>query len=388
MSDPIGIEAEAREAAGRIDPAKYLRTLEELIRIPSPSGEEGAISDYVVGRLREIGMEEIEVDRHANVLAQLGRGDRRLLIISHIDSMRPPTNMQDPFTPRYGELDGERVIYGLGAATPKSCVAAMIEAMAVLREFQERMPTVTFVSSTRDLHPTEHGIGDLFKEHSISSDGAIVGEPTRLRLGIGARGYTHIEMNLAGQPHHAGRPDQRRNPVSAAAEFVHRALAESLPEHPLLGAATLTPIEWSSEGQRPQTPRTARVLMDRRLLPADPPVEALRDQFCEWAQAYSDLIQVQAHVRRHQFPWEVSQEEPVVRALAQAVALVTGSEPVHFPLSHSSACGHIKTVVGITPVAFSGGDIADIGANDHLVIERGIDSARALAAAVLFFGNE
>jgi SAM-dependent methyltransferase len=52
--------ATARALADRINPERYLETLEELIRIPSPSGEEAAIARYVAERLRTAGVENVE----------------------------------------------------------------------------------------------------------------------------------------------------------------------------------------------------------------------------------------------------------------------------------------------------------------------------------------
>lgn len=378
----------AMKAAERVNPERYLATLQDLIRIPSLSGEEADVAQYVARRIREVGLDGVEVDKHNTVIGTLGRGSHRLLIICHTDTMKPAPGMEEPYVPKIRDLNGEPTLYGAGAATPKSGIAGMIEAMYALKQIEDEIPSVIFVANSRDLHPTEHGIGDVFIDHDIKADGVINGEPTRLRVGIGARGYSLVEMLFTGAPHHAGRPDQKRNPISAAAEFLHNVLQKPMLSNPLLGSAAMTPLEWSSEGQRPHTPKYARVLLDRRLLPEDEPIETIRDQFVALGQAFSDEVQVEGHIRRHQYPWIVDPNEPVVQAVGQAVKLVTGTDPDYFALSHSSGCGHIKKVTGITPVAFAGGDIADIGSNDHVMLSRAVIAARTLAAAIVLFGKD
>jgi acetylornithine deacetylase/succinyl-diaminopimelate desuccinylase-like protein len=382
---PPALETWIQHLATAVDPDRYVAVLEQLIAIPSLTGEERNLADWIADRLRTAGIGDVQVDDCNNVVARFGSGKRRLLISAHMDTMAPHPQMAEPFVPRTTGQGDQRVIYGLGAASSKACLASIIEALTVLAASDAPLPTITFTGVARDLHPTRHGIKELFERHRIEAEGAFVGEPTNGRIGVGARGYAHIAVDFSGETHHAGRPDNRRNPVAGAAEFIQRSLAAPLPDHPLLGTATLTPIEIASQGSRPHTPRSAAVLLDRRLVPADPPIDELLKQTEALARSISDQLDVSLGLHRHQFPWVVERSERVVTALSSSLEYVSGAEPTVYALPFSSSSGFLKNVPGITPVAFSGGDIQRLGPDEHAVLATNIHAAQAFAGAVVLF---
>ncbi|MFV2045163.1 MAG: M20 family metallopeptidase, partial [Anaerolineales bacterium] len=239
-----------KQVADLVNPERYQDILESMIRIPSLSGEEAELARWMADHLREVGVETVEVDRGNNVVAHFGTGPRRLLISAHTDTMQPHLDMSDPYNPRAEGQEGSRKVYGLGAASTKACLASILEAITILSSMDVPLPTTTFLGVACDLHPTRHGIKEAFQLHDFKAEAVLVGEPTDLRIGLGARGYTHIDVTFKGKPHHAGRPDQSKNPVAGAAAFLETVLSQPLPEHPLLGSATVTPIECDSEGQR------------------------------------------------------------------------------------------------------------------------------------------
>ena len=180
--------------------------MRSLIRIPSISGEEIEFAQAVAERLLTIGMGEVQIDECFNLVARLSGGPGHVLLNAHMDTMRPHPEMRDPYTPRLEFQDGVEKIYGLGAASTKGSIASILEALEVVIASGEEIPTITFLGVGRDFHPTLHGINDAFRLHQFNVDCALVMEPTNLRVGIGARGYTHIAVTFTGIPHHAGMP--------------------------------------------------------------------------------------------------------------------------------------------------------------------------------------
>ena len=177
------------------------------------------------------------------------------------------------------------------------------------------------------------------------------------------------------------------NPIEGAAEFVHRALMQTLPDHPQLGSASLTAIEWTSEGQRPHTPSKATVLIDRRLVPDDPPMETLLDKLKQSASVFSDDLQVELSVKRHQYPWIVDQNEKIVTCLSESLRITLDKEPVFYTLPFSTAAGYIKVVGGIPPVTFSGGDINNLGLHEHAVLSRNVKATQAIVGTLLLYAG-
>jgi acetylornithine deacetylase/succinyl-diaminopimelate desuccinylase-like protein len=204
---------------------------------------------------------------------------------------------------------------------------------------------------------------------------------------MGARGFAHVEIVFSGQPHHAGRPDNSRNPIAGTAQFLQRVLAEKLPESARLGAATVTAIECESQGQRPRTPDQARILLDRRLVLEDPSLEDLLEKYLSMASAGNGGLEVAGAIRRHQFPYELNPEEPIVAALAESLRLVKGEEPVYYTMPvNGSPAGYLKYVQDIPSVAFAGTNHADMDKQEHLVLSQGVTAAQALVGAVLLYG--
>jgi acetylornithine deacetylase/succinyl-diaminopimelate desuccinylase-like protein len=284
-------------------------------------------------------------------------------------------------------MEGQERVYGLGATSTKGSISLILEALEVLINSSEVVPSMTFLGVSRAFHPNAHGLEDAFRMHTLDAECAIVLEPTNLQVGIGARGLSHIEVTFTGKPHHAGRPDHHLNPIVGAAEFVHKALRQPLLDHPQLGSASLTAVEWRSEGQRPHTPGSATVLVDRRLLPDDPPMEPLLDQLKHMASEFSEYLDVEFSINLHQYPWAVDHDEKIVACLSESLRVVLGKEPVLYTLPFSTAAGNIKKVAGIPPVAFSGGDIASLGLQEHAVLSKNLMATQAIVGALILYAE-
>jgi len=110
-TEDLAAELDALDAPSR----RLVAFTQELIRTPSLSGQEQAVSRLLAAELKALGFRDVTVDEVGNVVAHLGEGPPRLLFNGHIDHV-PPAGMEDPYG---GELVdaaqfGER---GLGRAT-------------------------------------------------------------------------------------------------------------------------------------------------------------------------------------------------------------------------------------------------------------------------------
>lgn len=132
--------------------------LQDLIRTPSPTGQEGAVQAYIAERLVKLGLqvELFEADpevvrRHPeytrseieekygfqnrpNVAATLkgAGGGRSLLLFTHVDTVPEGDRSHWRFDPFGGEIEDGR-LYGRGAADNKSGFALVIAAVQVLQ---------------------------------------------------------------------------------------------------------------------------------------------------------------------------------------------------------------------------------------------------------------
>src|SRR5512143_697467 len=97
-----------------------------LVDIPSVTGAEDVIADFVAGHLRKLGLSVTEQPvegRRRNVLAVLGGGPR-VVFCTHQDTVPPFIASSE---------DGEYV-HGRGAGDAKGCLAALMRAAAELKD--------------------------------------------------------------------------------------------------------------------------------------------------------------------------------------------------------------------------------------------------------------
>jgi acetylornithine deacetylase/succinyl-diaminopimelate desuccinylase-like protein len=148
---PLPLSSEQREwlerAWAAIDPERLAKLDLELVGIPSPTGEERAIAEFLVSHMQTAGFEAryqaIDADQGNAVGRLRGRGDGpELLLYAPTDVAFAGTEAED--APWLGETiradmrpqpfrEGENVI-GLGAENPKGFVTCVVAAAeAVLR---------------------------------------------------------------------------------------------------------------------------------------------------------------------------------------------------------------------------------------------------------------
>ena len=187
------------------------RTL-ELVDIPSPSRDEGAIAEYVAAAM------PWEPDwRDGETLWYTApSGDRpRVVLAGHLDTVPPQGNLP-------GRRDDD-VVWGLGASDMKGGLAVMIElALARAGRRAADVPLdVSFLFFPREEAPAdENPLPALFDEipELAAADLAIVLEPTDGAIHAGCLGHLHARLVVHGRSAHSARPWLGENAISLALE--------------------------------------------------------------------------------------------------------------------------------------------------------------------------
>ncbi|HZW55195.1 MAG TPA: M20/M25/M40 family metallo-hydrolase [Nitrososphaerales archaeon] len=231
--------------------AELIELLRDLVKIPSPSGSEGKVADFVESKMKGYGFDEVYRDRAGNVISILkGSASTRhkdgLLFNGHIDTV-PPGNMHDPFSANVADgsmfgVEGQ-VVYGRGSSDMKGGVAAMLLGCSALKEM-ERPPThdvILTASVLEDAAPGHLGIRHMFEDGRLSPRYAVICEATNLDVSLGNRGGAMLELVVNGRSCHASVPDNGINALYSFAKLVPkiRELSREFPEHPVLGKPTL-----------------------------------------------------------------------------------------------------------------------------------------------------
>ena len=206
-----------------VDGGRLVRWLQELIRIPSVTGNEGAAARYVEEELRQLGYRpSVEAN---NVFFETGEGPRCLLLNSHLDTVDLGKGWQrDPFG---GVLEDGKV-YGRGASDDKGNVAAMLE-IARLAKGRKLGGRILFTFTTGEEFGTtlEEKGSTLLSKH-LRADKALVLEPQfdvkerRLNIIHGCRGIENIKVQVRGKGAHTGYPERGINAVSRAVRILSK----------------------------------------------------------------------------------------------------------------------------------------------------------------------
>ncbi len=243
-----------------------VRLCREFVRIPSLSGQEGALAAAVTDRMKALGF-EVELDRFGSVLG-MRRGSRlgpTVLLDAHLDTVPvtdPAAWTHDPFG---AELDQDR-LWGRGAADTKGSLAAMLCAVAALEDFPG---TLLLSASVCEENLTSAALNHVLDRHP--ADLVLVGEPTSLRLGVAQKGRAGLVVEARGRSAHTSRPELGDNAIYKLMKALTRIRALPLPMDPDLGPGVCELIEIASE-PRPSpgmVPHLCTARLALRLLPGE-----------------------------------------------------------------------------------------------------------------------
>lgn len=200
----------------RADPV--LNLLRDLVALDSvnpslvPGGAgEAAAAERVAAALRAGGL-DVEVREAApgrpNVVGVIeGRAPgRALMLCGHTDTVGVE-GMAAPFDPvlRNGRL------HGRGSQDMKSGVAAMVDAAVRVARGGGLPRGRLVVAAVADEEHASVGAEALVEAHS--ADGAVVTEPTDLRLATAHKGFEWVEVETRGRAAHGSRPAEGRDAI-------------------------------------------------------------------------------------------------------------------------------------------------------------------------------
>lgn len=245
---------------------RILELHRDLVALPSVSGAEGPIADYLSELIERHG---VAVTRLGNtLLATLGSGPV-LLLDTHLDTVPPaPGWSRDPW--RVEVVEGR--VHGLGANDAKASVAAMTAAFLAFREVDLPVTLALALVEAEETSGagTRAALAELARR-GLEPAAAVVGEPTGLDVAVAQKGLMVLELVARGEACHAA------NAAALGAVNAARRLARDLvalegidfgAPHPQLGAITLEPTQLRAGTARNVVPGEATAVLDVRTTPA------------------------------------------------------------------------------------------------------------------------
>lgn len=322
--------------------------LRDLVAIPSISGDERAICEFLSDWLRAQRL-DVRVDDR-NLEARIGSGGPVLLLNSHTDVVPVGEGWNtDPFDPVI--RDGR--MYGRGSNDAKASVAAMAVAMAALARSPPRHGTVVFAATCEEERGRD-GL-EVFLPSLGPIDAALIGEPTGLHAAVAQNGMIILELYPAGRAGHAARPHLAVNALDIAARDVvalHDLCWE--PEDPHVGAMTLVCTQIEAGSAHNVIPDTARIVVDIRTIPQISPETVI--------ERVKQTVRSRVHVRSNRFPPVKTPDGARVLAAVQAAlptAALFGS-PTLSDWAHLHHVPAVKIGPGLSEVSHTRDEWVDL----------------------------
>ncbi len=174
--------------------------LENLIRIPSFSREEGAAADYLERWMLEEGFAVRRKGHNLWVESCPTDGRPTILLNAHIDTVKPASGYtRDPFGPVIE--DGR--LYGLGSNDDGGSLLALIQTYSSL--LRRPQPYRLVLSATAEEEVSGVGGLELILPEVGKVDFGVIGEPTGMRMAVAEKGLMVLDCTACGKSGHAAR---------------------------------------------------------------------------------------------------------------------------------------------------------------------------------------
>jgi LysW-gamma-L-lysine carboxypeptidase len=339
----------------RADAVSFLET---LISIPSPSGEEAAVSRYLVREMTVLGFQTYR-DEVGNAIGIIGNpgARRKIVLLGHMDTVSGQVEVRQ----EKGKL------YGRGAVDAKGPLATFVLAAARVAECLKDAQVVVIGAVEEEAE----GRG----AHHLASTMAppyctIIGEPSDWQaITLGYKGVLNVDYQLVqSRQHTAG---QGTAPAQQAVDFWNRLVAYAAEANQGQTRIFNALDPYLREIQTFGNGLTEGVKMAIGLrLPPGCDVAALQGQMESW-RGEAELT-----FPYHEVPYRAEKNTPLVRALLPAIR-AEGGKPRFKLKTGTSDMNVLGPAWGCPIVAYGPGDSAlDHTPEEHIVIDeylKGID---------------
>ncbi len=308
--------------------------------VPGGAGER-AIAAFVAAWLGDHGLEVEVVDAAPGRPCVLGTargrgGGASLMLNAHLDTVGV-AGMAEPFA---AHADGGR-LYGRGAYDMKGALAAAMLAIADAARAGLAGDVVLAAVADEELA----SLGTTAVLERVTTNAAIVCEPTELRVAVAHRGFVGFEIETRGVAAHGSRPDLgddailHMGPALVALERLDASLRAG-EAHPLLGTGSLHAGLIAGGQEYSSYPARCLLSGERRTLPGETADGVAR----ELASALDGVAaEVRTTVARDAF--ELEPDAPLVRTVLAAAGETAPAGVPFWADSALTAAAGIPTVL-------------------------------------------
>jgi acetylornithine deacetylase/succinyl-diaminopimelate desuccinylase-like protein len=403
-----------RELVSRVDRGRLVETASDLIDIPSPTGYEQGMAEYLRDLFEELGLQvtwqEVEEGRPNVVGVLRGEGGGRSLMFNgHMDtsySGRESWLRAPGFKPE-AQAGGGRIT-GLGIANMKGALACYVEVVRALQDAKIRLSGDVVVGAVvGEIEKTQWGEdfrGRQYRgyaagtshlvRHGGIADYCILGEPTEGRIVLGHYGALWARISTRGPFVHTAFSEgrSRENAIVRLREVLD-AVLEWIPSweeraeyRGVKGVVNVGAVRGGFPWRLSRTPARADLFLDVRVPPTMTMNEA-RGAVFELAGVLERRFPdygVEADVYVTAPGAEIAEDDPLVAAIDEAHRTVHGIAPERDVVRWFSDAS-VLTRYGVATVNYGASSGLPGEEGESVEVRELVDTARvyALAAAAV-----
>lgn len=369
--------------------------LRALVRIPSLTGEEKDIGDFVAEKCREIGLSVDIIEaapNRPNVVAiwDTGISGPTLLLNDHLDTF-PPGEIKAWTHHPYAADVADGYIHGRGTIDTKSGLTTLLMAVHALKKARTKIrgKLKLVFSCDEETGASKLGIQHLAKLDLLNADMALVAEPTTMRIEIATKSRLAVQITTHGKATHGARPWLGHNAILDMTRVIDQLLKLNgqieQRKHELLGPSSLNIGTISGGIISNIVPDKCLLEIDRRLVPEETKevaygeISEIVDRLNAQVPEFNGTVE-----ERQWWPgYIIQEEEPVIDAAKRAFRAAIGSEPVVAGKDASTDASWINILAGVPVIMFSPGEGARAGnVNESVKIRDLVDGTRVVAQFV------
>ncbi|MFC4402267.1 M20 family metallopeptidase [Gracilibacillus xinjiangensis] len=323
--------------------------LEELIEIDSSSkdGANQAI-DFCANWLEKRGLqvEKVSNSGYRSLVCVIGEGQQTIVLNGHVDVIEGEEEQFRPFKKN-------DKMYGRGSVDMKAGVAAMMEAVAQLKD--QQLQTKVMLQLVPDEEKGGRYGSKFLADQGYRGEFMICGEPTNLGIAVQSKGVLQLDFKIHGKPSHGSRPWDGINAILKAYQLYEDILrlpfAEEI-EPPFFDKPSINLARLSGGTVYNKVPEICEMALDIRYLPNQNP-DVIYQQIKEITDG-----KVQIHICND--PVKTEADDPYVDMLKRSLKRQTQLEDINVFGQHGSSDAQFFTKYGSAAVEFG-----PVGADWH-----------------------
>lgn len=343
--------------------------LKGALEIPSVSGGEKAVAEYLVQHMKTLGYIKAWTDEAGNARGEIGAGPLQVVLLGHIDTVPGVVPVR---------IEGDK-LYGRGAVDAKGPFVGFVLACAGLTQEALRRMTLHLVGAVEEEAPTSKGA--RFVADKLRPDFVLIGEPSGWdAITLGYKGRLVVKVKRAKEGFHSAHFE-----ANAGEELLtYYASIKTWAEAMNVGQGPFAQVQHDLRDFRMgqmDTQSIAEMTLGLRLPPRLPPEKA-----AEHLRAYASPA-FTLEFFGAEIPYVGPKDTPLTRALRVAIRQ-KGGEPVFKCKTGTADMNVVAPHWKVPMVAYGPGDSQlDHTPNEHVLVPEFLKAVDVVRGALERLGH-